>query len=90
MAQLAERSLPIAEVRGSNPFIVKILKWTYLLLIVKKTKNKGANGREWPNFKKQVKYVAGFGVLRYGRNWFIIRQSFAYNWCCILQVAGAH
>ena len=38
VAQLAERLLPIPEVRGSNPVIGKILQRTYLLLTVPTSK----------------------------------------------------
>ena len=40
VTQLAEQSLPIPEVRGSNLVISEILKWACLLLAVKKTKIK--------------------------------------------------
>ena len=53
MAQLAERSLPIPEVRGSNPVIGEILCIpNMLLLTVEKTKRKEAgNG---PIVKKEI------------------------------------
>ena len=40
MAQLVERSLPISEVRGSNPVVTKILQTTYFLLPFETTKIK--------------------------------------------------
>ena len=49
VAQLAERSLPIPEVRGSNPDTGKFLKNIYLLSTVLhwKDENKRKRGREW-------------------------------------------
>ena len=40
MAQLAEWSLPIPDVCGSNPVNGKKNQWTFLLLTVEKTKMK--------------------------------------------------
>ena len=40
VAQLAERSLPIPDIRGWNPVMSNILYWIYLLLTVQKTKIK--------------------------------------------------
>ena len=55
VAQLVERSLPIPEVRGSNPVISKIY-WTfvYCQLCIEKTKIKKKRGREWPIFKRRL------------------------------------
>ena len=50
VAQLAEWSLPIPEVRGLNPVIGKILYWTYLLLTVEKTKIKKKEAVNGPIF----------------------------------------
>ena len=60
MAQLAERSLPIPEDRGSNPVICKILSWTNSLLTVEKTKiNKKRPGMaqflRWTNTQQTLK-----------------------------------
>ena len=60
MAQLAERSLPIPEARGSNPVICKILSWTKSLLTVEKTKiNKKRPGMaqflRWTNTQQTLK-----------------------------------
>ena len=51
VAQLVERSLPIPEVRGSNPVIGKKLYQTLTVNCIEKTKIK-KRGREWPIFKK--------------------------------------
>ena len=48
--QLAERSLPIPEVRGSNPDIDKKLLNIYCQLCWK-DENKRKRGQEWPIFK---------------------------------------
>ena len=40
VTQLVERSLPIPEVRGSNPVIGKYLYWTFTLSCIEKTKIK--------------------------------------------------
>ena len=50
VAQLAERSLSIPEVRGSNPDIGKFLQNINLLSTVLywRDKNKRKRGREWP------------------------------------------
>ena len=48
VTQLTEWSLPIPEVRGSNPVIVKALLRTYLLLTIEKTqlkKKEAGNGQ---------------------------------------------
>ena len=49
VAQLVERSIPIPEVRGSNPVIGKNLFWTFTVNCIEKTKMK-KSGREWPIF----------------------------------------
>ena len=49
VAQLAEWSLPIPEVRGSNPVIDKLLYCTFTINCIDKTKIH-ERGREWPNF----------------------------------------
>ena len=48
VVQLVERSLPIPEVRGSNPVIGKNYIEQCLLSTVLKTRNKEKRGREWP------------------------------------------
>ena len=53
VAQLVERSLPIPEVRGSNPVIGKnLFKWNICLLstVYWNDESKEKRGREWPNF----------------------------------------
>ena len=49
VVQLVERSLPIPEVRGSNPVIDK-LYFTCILSIVLKRQKLRKRGREWPIF----------------------------------------
>ena len=56
VAQLAERSLPVSEVLGSNPFFGKILMWTNLLLTVEKMKIKKKR-REWTIKNKIVSVI---------------------------------
>ena len=54
VAQLVERSLPILEVRGSNPAIDKIY-WTLVYSqLYWKDENKDKRGREWPIFLKKL------------------------------------
>ena len=56
VAQLVERSLPIPEIRGSNPVIGKnlfILNICFLSTVYWKEENKEKRGREWPIFKKE-------------------------------------
>ena len=56
MAQLVERSLPIPEVRNSNPVIGKnlfILNICLLSTVYRKDKNKEKRDREWPIFLKK-------------------------------------
>ena len=57
VAQLVERSLPIPEVRGSNPVIGKNLYWTfvYCQLCIKKTKIKKKRPGMAHFFKKKTK-----------------------------------
>ena len=56
VAQLAEWSLPIPEVRCSNPVIGKVL-YEYKLL---KSNNKEKRSREWPNlFKIRTRILGG-------------------------------
>ena len=57
VAQLAERSLPIPEVRSSNPVIAKILQWTFFTVNCWKDENKEKRGLEWPNFFKKSKHI---------------------------------
>ena len=57
VAQLVERSLPIPEVRSSNPVIGKnlfILNICLLSTVYWKDKNKEKRGREWPFLKKSI------------------------------------
>ena len=50
VAQLAERLLPIPEVRSSNPVIDEIFENNYLLSTVLKRQKLRKRGREWPIF----------------------------------------
>ena len=54
MAQLVEWSLPLPDVRGSNPAIVKIyiehLFTCLLSTVLKKRKEREKRGLEWPTF----------------------------------------
>ena len=58
VAQLVERSLPIPEVRGSNPVIGKkfiyILNICLLSTVYWKDKNKEKEARNGPFFKKKL------------------------------------
>ena len=52
MAQLVERSLPIPEVRGSNPVIGKSLNWTFYCQLYWKDENKEKEAGKGLFFKK--------------------------------------
>ena len=55
VAQLVERSLPLPEVRGSNPVIGKTY-WTFVYCqLNRKDENKEKRDREWPIFKLKLK-----------------------------------
>ena len=56
VAQLVERSLPIPEVRGSNPVIGKKLLTiiVYCQLCIEKTKNKEKEAGNGPFFLKKI------------------------------------
>ena len=53
VAQLVERSLPIPEVRGSNPVIGKKLYWIFTVICIEKTKIKKKRP-EMPIFKTKL------------------------------------
>ena len=57
VAQLVERSLPISEVRGSNPVIGKNLYRTFTVNCIEKTKIKKKEAGNGP-LKKSLKIVA--------------------------------
>ena len=56
VAQLAERSLPIPEIRGSNPNITSdkfVFEQNYLSIATQKRQIQRKIGREWPVFIKK-------------------------------------
>ena len=87
VAQLVERSLPIPEVRGSNPVIGKIY-WTfvYCQLCIEKTKNKEKRGRKWPIFKKNDFLQADVKLYIYNNtlNWPLVLNS--YRYLCVFHI----
>ena len=72
VAQLVERSLPIPEIRGSNPVIGKIY-WTfvYCQLCVEKTKIRRKEAGNGPFFKKEpwISTFTGKQTFNVGTRW---------------------
>ena len=75
VAQLAERSLPKPEVRGSSPVIVKILKWKYKLVNRWKDENKEDEAENGP-FKKEFNgCILQIGMWDLGRQYSTVSKK---------------
>ena len=74
VAQLAERFLLIPEVRGLNPVIGEILKWTCLLITVEKMKRK-KEANNCPFFYNSKRFSLADSMFLISNRWLTIVPS---------------
>ena len=93
VAQLVEWSLPIPEVRGSNPVIGKNLYWTFYCQLYWKDENKEKEAGKGPFFKAKTLHQSFTAIsqhnLRWVRKFYIegfipmfLGVNFSVTWLC--------